>query len=40
MVAEGRFRRPEAQELVEDVYLGTRYGDGIAIEPTAEKVAA
>ena len=40
MVAEGRFRRPEAQELMEDVYLGTRYGDGIAIEPTAEKVAA
>ena len=40
MVAEGRFRCPEAQELMEDAYLGTRYEDGIAIEPTAEKVAA
>ena len=38
MVAEGRFRRPP--ELIEDVYLGAQYADGIAIESTAEMVAA
>ena len=27
-------------ELIEDVYLGTQYVDGIVFEPTAEKVAA
>ena len=40
MVAEGRFRRLKAPELIEDVYLGAQYADGIAIESTAEKVAA
>ena len=40
MVAEQRFRRLKAPELIEDVYLGTQYVDGIVFEPTAEKVAA
>ena len=40
MVAEQRFRRLKAPELIEDVYLGAQYADGIAIETTAEKVAA
>ena len=40
MVAEGRFRRLKAPELIEDVYLGAHYADGIAIESTAEMVAA
>ena len=40
MVAEKRFRRLQAPELMEDVYLGVKYKDGVAIEPTAEKVAA
>ena len=38
MVAEQRFRRLKAPELIEDVYLGAQYADGIAIESTAEKV--
>ena len=38
--AEGRFRRLKAPELIEDVYLGAQYADGIAIESTAEMVAA
>ena len=28
MVAEGRFRRLKAPELIEDVYLGAQYADG------------
>ena len=40
MVAEKRFRRLQAPELMADVYLGARYVDGIAVEATAEKVAA
>ena len=40
MVAEQRFRRLKAPELIEDVYLGAQYADGIAFESTAEKVAA
>ena len=40
MVAEGRFRRLKAPELIEDAYLGAQYADGIAIESTAEMVAA
>ena len=40
MLAEQRFRRLKAPELIEDVYLGAQYADGIAIESTAEKVAA
>ena len=37
MVAEQRFRRLKAPELIEDVYLGAQYADGIAIESTAER---
>ena len=40
MVAGKRVRRLQAPELMEDVYLGARYVDGIAVEATAEKVAA
>ena len=40
MVAGKRFRRLQAPELMEDVYLGVKYKDGVAIEATAEKVAA
>ncbi len=40
MVAEKRFRRLQAPELMADVYLGGQYVDGIAVEATAEKVAA
>ena len=39
MVAESRFRRLKATELMKDVYLGTVYEDGIVIKPTPEKVA-
>ena len=34
MVAESRFRRLKAPELMKDVYLAAVYKDGIAIEPT------
>jgi len=40
MVAESRFRRLKAPELMKDVHLGATYKDGIVIEPTQEKVAA
>ena len=40
MVAEQRFRRLKAHELLEDVYLGAQYVDGIAGGATIEKVAA
>ena len=40
MVAEKRFRRLQAPDLMADVYLGAQYVDGIAVEATAEKVAA
>ena len=40
MVAEQRFRRLKAPELIEDIYLGAQYVDGIVSETTAEKVAA
>ena len=40
MVAEQRFRRLKAPELIEDVYLGAQYVDAIVSETTAEKVAA
>ena len=40
MVAGKRFRRLQAPELMADVYLGAQYVDGIAVEATAEKVAA
>ena len=40
MVAGKRFRRLQAPELMEDVYLGAKYVDGIAVELKVEKVAA
>ncbi len=40
MVAGKRFRRLQAPELMAVVYLGAQYVDGIAVEATAEKVAA
>ncbi len=40
MVAENRFRRLQAPELMADVYLGARYKDGIAIEQQEERIAA
>ena len=40
LVAESRFQRLKAPELVRDVYLGAVYKDGIVVEPTPEKVAA
>ena len=39
LVAEGRFRRLKAPELLRDVYLGAVYKDVIVVEPTPEKVA-
>jgi transposase-like protein len=40
MVAEQRFRRLRAAELLQEVYQGARCVDGIIVEPTLEKVAA
>ena len=40
MIAEKRFRRLKAPELMTDVYHGAEYVDGMAIETTAEEVAA
>ena len=40
MVAEKRFRRLQAPELMAGVYLGGQCVDGIAVEAAAEKVAA
>ena len=40
MVAEKRFRRLHAPELMEDVYLGVKYKDGVAIEEPVERIAA
>ena len=40
MVAENRFRRLQAPELMADVYLGAKYKDGVAIEATVERIAA
>lgn len=40
MVAENRFRRLQAPELMADVYLGARYKDGIALEEQVERIAA
>ena len=40
MIAEQRFRRLKAPELMEEVYLGAQYVDGIAAEATLEEVAA
>ena len=40
MIAEKRFHRLKAPGLMRDVYLGTLYMDGMAIEATVEEVAA
>ena len=40
MVAEKRFRRLHAPAVMEDVYLGATYVDGISIEEQIERVAA
>ena len=40
MVAEKRFRRLQAPELMGDVYLGVKYKDGVAIEAPVEGIAA
>ena len=40
LVAERRFRRLKAPELMKDVYLGAEYKDGIVMDTTLEKVAA
>lgn len=40
MVAESRFRRLKASELMRDVYQGAEYEDGISINTMTEKVAA
>ena len=40
MIAEQRFRRLKTPELMEEVYLGAQYVDGIAPEATLEEVAA
>ncbi|MCY4580748.1 MAG: transposase [Chloroflexi bacterium] len=40
MVAESRFRRLKAPELMKDVHQGAIYRDGIIIESEPEKVAA
>ena len=40
MIAEQRFRRLKAPELMEEVYLGAQYVDGIAAEATVEEAAA
>ena len=39
MVAEKRFRRLQAPELMKDVYLGVKYVDGV-VEAPAERIAA
>ena len=40
MIAEKRFRRLTAPELMRDVYDGAQYVDGMAIDATVEEVAA
>ncbi len=40
MIAEKRFRRLKAPELMSEIYHGAKYVDGIAIEATVEEVAA
>ena len=40
MIAEKRFRRLKAPELMRDVYDGAQYVDGMAIDATVEEVAA
>ena len=40
LVAETRFRRLTAPELMRDVYDGARYADGIPVTTVTEEVAA
>ena len=40
VVAESRFRRLKAPDLMRDVYQGARYDDGIVMNTMTEKVAA
>ena len=40
LVAESRFQRLKAPELMRDVYRGAVYKNGIVVEPTPEKAAA
>ena len=40
LVAESRFRRLKAPDLMRDVYQGARYDDGIVMNTMTEKVAA
>jgi transposase-like protein len=40
MIAEKRFRRLKAPELMRDVYDGAQYADGMPIDATVEEVAA
>ena len=40
MIAEQRFRRLKAPELMKDVYIGAEYVDGMAIEAIVGEVAA
>ena len=40
MIAEKRFRRLKAPELMSEIYHGAQYVDGMAIEATVEEVAA
>ena len=40
MIAEKRFRRLKAPEVMRDVYDGAQYVDGMAIDATVEEVAA
>ena len=40
MIAEKRFRRLKAPELMSEIYHGAKYVDGMAIEATVEEVAA
>jgi putative transposase len=40
MVAEKRFRRLNAPELLVEVYLGAQYEDGVRVKAVAEEVAA
>ncbi len=40
LIAEKRFRRLKAPELMRDVYDGAQYVDGVAFDATLEEVAA
>ena len=40
LVAERRFRRLKAPELMMDVYLGAQYVDGLLVVSRTERVAA